>query len=133
LKVWCAIDFAYTDPRGGLRIIDWKTGAEKAEALQIQLGCYALYACEKWHANPETVKLEGVFLGENARVSDYSTDSDMLIQTKDLILTSAAQMREPLLDVTANTAAEKDFPCCENDRVCRWCNYREVCPYIQGA
>jgi hypothetical protein len=132
LKVWCAIDFAYVDPAGAMRIIDWKTGGEKPEALRLQLGCYALYACEKWHANPETVRLHGVFLGEGARVSDYAADPAMLVETKDRILSSAAQMREPLRDAAANLAAEEDFPGCGDARICRWCNYRGVCPEAVG-
>ena len=130
LKVWAAIDFAYTDPSGVLRILDWKTGGEKREALLIQLGCYALYSIDKWGADLGKVRLHGVFLNEEARVSDYEVDSARLVQTKDVILTSAAAMREMLVDRVANVAAEEDFPCCENDRICRWCNYRAACPYI---
>ncbi|MBT3375582.1 MAG: hypothetical protein HN742_38775 [Lentisphaerae bacterium] len=130
LKVWCAVDFAFTDPAGGLRIIDWKTGGEHREALRVQLACYALYAAEKWFAAIENVKLQGVFLNENARVSTYEVAPDILVEAQDHILSSAADMRGKLLDVAANTAREDDFPCCEKEHICRYCNYREVCPYI---
>lgn len=133
LNVWCAIDFAYVEPGGAMRIIDWKTGAEKSEALQLQLACYTLYACEKWHAQPEKVRLHGVFLGDGARVSEYTADPAILEETRRRILASAAEMRSLLRDASANIAAEEDFPCCENERVCRWCNYREVCPSGGGT
>lgn len=131
LKVWCAIDFAYTDSAGNLRIIDWKTGSERREALQLQLACYALYANQKWGTPIESTHLFGVFLNESARVSEYTASPEALVEAQDAILTSAADMRAKLADVAANTASEDRFPCCENERVCRYCNYREVCPAIE--
>ena len=64
--------------------------------------------------------------------TNYSHQADMLVEAKDTILTSAAAMREMLADVEANTASEERFPCCENERVCRRCNFRQACPYIGG-
>ena len=133
LKVWCAIDFAYTDPAGGLRILDWKTGAEDKDALQTQLACYALYAADKWFARVENVRLLGVFLGDNARVSEYQVTPEIIVEAQDRILVSAAAMRAKLVDVRTNTAREEDFPVCANERICRYCNYREVCPFIQSG
>ena len=132
LKVWCAIDFAYTDPAGVLRLIDWKTGSEDKEALSTQLGCYALYAADTWGATLERLRLHGVFLREQARVSDYPVQAELLVNAKDEILTSAAAMRATLEDVEGNRAVEERFPCCENERLCRRCNFRQACPYIGG-
>jgi hypothetical protein len=132
LKVWCAIDFAYTDPAGNLRLIDWKTGAEDRESLTTQLACYALYAADTWFAALDRLRLHGVFLRENARVSEYPVRAEILVQAKDTILTSAAAMRAVLDDVATNTASEERFPFCENERICRRCNFRQACPYIGG-
>lgn len=133
LKVWCAIDFAYVDPAGDLRILDWKTGAENREALQTQLGCYALYAAEKWFSPLEAVKLFGVFLNENARTSEYRASPEVIVNVQERILAGAAAMRVQLADVRANRPLEEDaFPVCDNERVCRYCNYREVCPRIEA-
>jgi hypothetical protein len=131
LKVWCAIDFAFTDPAGKLRIVDWKTGGEKPEALQLQLACYALYAMDQWHTPLESLDLCGVFLAEGARVSRYPINEPVLAEAKDRILSSAAGMRAPLADPTANRAEEEDFPVAEQDWPCRTCNFREVCPKWQ--
>lgn len=128
LKVWCAIDFAFTDPAGRLRILDWKTGGEKSDALSVQLSCYALYAMDKWHTPLESIQAAGVFLRENARVSDYAMSEGMLIEAKDTILSSAAEMRAMLVDPLSNEAVEEDFPCTEHDWPCNYCNFREVCP-----
>jgi hypothetical protein len=130
LKVWCAVDFAYIDPAGTLRIIDWKTGAERGEALQTQLACYAFYAHQKWFSLLENIRLYGVFLAEGARVSEYRVSPEMLVEAQDRIVTGAAAMRARLDDVATNSAREENFPCCENERTCRRCNFHEVCPFI---
>jgi RecB family exonuclease len=128
LKVWCAIDFAYHDPAGSLRIIDWKTGAEKSEALQTQLACYTLYAQEKWFTPPERIRTAGVFLREDARCAEYPVTPENLIAARDYMLTSAAGMRNRLRDVEANTAGEADFPLTNHENACHSCNFRQACP-----
>jgi hypothetical protein len=132
LKVWCAIDFAYTDPQGVLRVLDWKTGAERAASLKTQLACYALYAAERWRVPIDKVQLSGVFLSDNARLAQFRTTPEVIIEAKDRILTGAAEMRAALVDVANNVAREQDFDCCEKQSVCRWCNFREVCPFMAG-
>ena len=133
LKVWCAVDFAYTDPDGVLHIIDWKTGSEKKDALRFQLGCYALYALEKWFTPIEKIAPHGVFLYDGARMSDFSVDAALLVSVKDQILTSAQAMKAKLKDVANNVAEEEDFPCNPNEYNCRNCNFREVCPAVNGS
>lgn len=132
LKVWVAVDFAHTDPESRLHIIDWKTGAEKRDSIEVQLACYALYANEEWFTPLERVRLMGVFLKENARVSEYPVHADTLVNARDYILNSSAEMRSLLVKAATNEAREDDFICCESERVCRRCNFREVCPFPQG-
>ena len=128
LKIWCAVDFAYTDPAGFLRILDWKTGAEREESLRLQLACYAFFAADKWGVRMENLKVYGVFLRENAREKEYPLPPEILIEAKDQILTSAAEMRRLLVDPARNQAREEDFPLCVDDHPCRHCNFREICP-----
>ena len=132
LKVWCAIDFAYGDAAGILRLIDWKTGAEKTEAIALQLACYAYYARDKWGAMPSHVRIFGCFLGDNARLSEYPLAPETLVDARQTMLNSAAAMQECLIDPLANRAREEDFPFCETDRPCRFCSYRGVCPRQTG-
>lgn len=132
LKVWCAVDFAYTDSDGLLHIIDWKTGSEKKDSLRFQLACYALYALEKWYVPLEKIAPHGVFLYDGARMSDYSIDAALLVSVKDQILTSAQAMKAKLKDVENNVADEEDFPCNPNEYNCRNCNFREICPAVNG-
>ncbi len=133
LKVWCAIDFACIGPDGNLRIVDWKTGREDPSSLETQLACYALFAQQAWYAPLDGMRLEGVFLGDAARVSEYPIRPELLVATKDLIVSSAADMRAKLTNVRNNEAREADFPCCESPAVCRRCNYREVCPFARDG
>ena len=130
LKVWCAIDFAYVDPEGKLRILDWKTGGERAEALRTQLACYALYAADKWFYPIENLRLYGVFLSDGARTSEYAISPEVIIEAKDRALTGAAEMRAVLMDVESNAAREDDFPGCDLAHTCTRCKFREVCPCL---
>jgi len=127
LKIWCAIDFAYTDQNGILRIIDWKTGKESANSLQTQLSCYAFYAAEKWFAEPKKIRIFGIFLKENARISSYNLNPEIMFQAQEEIITSAKAMREKLYDPQNNLAKEEDFPLCDKPYICNNCNYKEIC------
>ena len=127
LKVWCALDFAFVDPAGKLKVLDWKTGRERPEDLSMQLSCYAQYVQEKWHTPVEQQRLMAVFLPEDARLSEYEISGPELIEAKDKILSSAADMRAKLVNPEINEAREEDFPCCGEEKICRQCNFRELC------
>lgn len=134
LKVWCAVDFAYTDPAGHLRILDWKTGAEDENAIRLQLACYTFFAGEKWLVKPEAVRVYGVFLRDGALAKEYPASPELLVEARDQILTSAAGMRALLADPEKNVPrAEEEFPLCDGDRPCTRCNYREACPRFAAA
>lgn len=132
-KIWCAVDFALKDPEGNLRIIDWKTGAEKTEALGLQLACYAHFAHDKWGAPPGTVKVYGCFLGEGARFAEYPLSPDGMVDAQERILTSIREMQQCLDDPARNIAHEQDFPLAENSRPCRFCVFRGACPQGQAT
>ncbi len=133
LKVWCAIDFAFFDEAGMLRILDWKTGSEQPEELKVQLACYAMFAMRKWKAPLQRLRLAGVFLGDTARVSEYPLSTELLADTENIIGESIGKMRLPLSEPEKNMAREEDFPTCDVPRICGRCNFREVCPAITGS
>jgi len=132
-KVWCAVDFAYTDSEGILHIVDWKTGGENPVTLRQQLACYALYAMDKWKCAVEQLALHGVFLNDGGRRSDYPVDAGLLISVKDQILLSIQAMRRKLQDPAQNLAEEEDFPLTENLSSCESCAFREACPRFAQA
>ncbi len=127
-KVWCALDFAYSDQAGVLHIIDWKTGGENPVTLRQQLGCYTLYALDKWKCAVNQLALHGVFLNDGGRRSDYSIDASLLVSVKDQILLSLQAMRRKLRDAENNLAEEEDFPLTENQDTCAFCAFRQACP-----
>lgn len=126
-KVWCAIDFAFTDTNAKLCIVDWKTGAENKEALAIQLACYAYYAGEKWGISPEDIRVFGCFLSDNARVKEYPFSPEHILEARQRMIDSIEEMRSYLRDPMVNEAIEEDFPLCDKDYVCRTCSYRGAC------
>lgn len=132
-KVWCAVDFAYTDREGVLHIVDWKTGGENPVTLRQQLACYALYAMDKWKCPVEQLALHGVFLNDGGRRSDYPVDAALLISVKDQILLSVQAMRRKLRDPEQNLAEEEDFPLTENLNACESCVFCEACPRFAQA
>lgn len=127
LKVWCALDFAFIEPTGELKVVDWKTGAERGDELQMQLACYAMYALNKWHTEVDNQKLTAVILPESARESRYAMDEQTLVETRNKILESASEMRAKLTDIEKNIADEANFAKCENDKICAGCKFKEVC------
>jgi len=127
-KVWCAIDFAYTDEDGALQIIDWKTGNENRQSLRQQLGCYGLYAMDKWGLGVEAIQPSGVFLNDGGRSSSYPIDAELLISVKDQILCSIRAMKSKLRDKDNNAADEDDFELSQDESSCACCTFRKVCP-----
>lgn len=127
LKVWGAIDFAFTDHDGKLCVIDWKTGAENKEAIEIQLACYAYYANYKWGISPENIRVFGCYLANHALAKEYILDADIIISARQKMIDSAEQMKKYLRNSQVNEAVEEDFPLCENDWHCRYCCYRGAC------
>ncbi len=130
LKVWCAIDFAFTGSQGMLNVLDWKTGGEHPKELRTQLACYCLYAVTVWGVPLEKQRLAGVFLKDNARISNYPVSGKDLNDTRDLIFSGVEEMRSFLDGPEENRAREEDFPGCGDAPVCMKCNFRGICPEV---
>lgn len=132
--VWCALDMAFEDPAGTLKIIDWKTGSRESDAVREQLACYAFFAQQKWQLPPENMRILGVFLKHSGEPKEYPITSADLVNAQESILSSAAAMRSKLADVESNTPlAEEEFRLCDNPAECRNCKFREICPRDQTA
>ena len=119
-------DLAYRDGWRMLHIVDWKTGGEHTEEIQLQLACYALYAMHRWQAKIEELSLEGVFLNDGGLRKVYQLSAEQLVGAKEHILKSAATMRNLLSDPVQNLAAEGSFAC--SPRHCPSCSFRRLCP-----
>lgn len=100
---------------GGLRILDYKTGApkdEKAAEESLQLAIYALAAQQKWGKLPD-------------RVAFHSLDNDTVVEVKP----EAKQLkaaRDAVKKAAEGIAAGKFDP--KPGFHCKWCAYAILCP-----
>ncbi|MBI3636282.1 MAG: PD-(D/E)XK nuclease family protein [Candidatus Rokubacteria bacterium] len=131
--VWSAPDFGFWNDEGRLALVDWKTGGGGGDTAAFQLGCYALYAREMLNVEPARIDLYEVSLRE-PRVTKHEWDAERLDQVKEQVRLSVRSMKAYLADPAANVAAIGDFELTENLRICRWCNFKEVCrPELAGV
>ena len=126
-KVWAKPDFAYRQPSGAPAIIDWKTGRLDPLRESRQAAVFAFYAAHRWNAAPETVQVSEWSLADGARKVVQVT-ADFLVSTAAYIRERIAAMQALLRDPDGNIAVEDDFPMVESPEVCRWCNFRRICP-----
>ena len=125
--VWVKIDAAFRAEGGGARIVDWKTGRKQEEGFdEIQLGCYTVFARQKWGFGPGAVSAELVYLAAGERVEVPMTE-EAVERTRAAMRASIAAMREVLADPAANAAREADFPYTDELKLCRSCNFQKVC------
>ncbi len=90
----------------GIYIYDLKTGKSLSEDLSIQLGCYALYAMEKWNAPPESVSIIEYNLSSD-RTNWFSVSQEEMKGIKGYINGSIKDMQSLLTDVPNNTPWKK--------------------------
>ncbi|MBQ6473763.1 MAG: PD-(D/E)XK nuclease family protein [Victivallales bacterium] len=128
IKVYCAIDFAFEDAAGFLHIIDWKTGNENPRTLRQQLACYARYAVDTWGYPVDRLILQGVFLRDGGRVSQYTVNQELMDSVCPEIEKSYHAMQARLTSIEENTAQEENFTPRPSETGCSTFNFRQVCP-----
>ena len=127
IPIWCAIDFAYTDAKGDLWIVDWKTGKENSEELKIQLASYAIFAQQEWQIPLEKIHLCGVFLNNGGDLKEYKLTVDEINMARQSMATSARKMLIELDNQADNETSESHYPCDPDDFKCRFCNFKGIC------
>jgi hypothetical protein len=127
-KIWVAVDFAYRDQDGRVRILDWKTGKERG-VDHTQVGIYTLYAQQKWGVSADGVLGGLVYLVGNGSAERVSVAADpaALEGCQAAMRASIAGMRASLVDPGRNLAAEDAFPRLEAREACRRCPFRRPC------
>jgi hypothetical protein len=126
VKVNLSIDCAIRE-KDYVFIYDWKTGRSIPEDLPIQLSCYALYAMEKWHVAPESLRMIEYNLLFNKKSWSTVTRGEME-EIKGYIRGSIKDMQSLLRDVRNNIPFEEErFSKVEDERVSGRCNFRKVC------
>ncbi|MBI3909874.1 MAG: PD-(D/E)XK nuclease family protein [Armatimonadetes bacterium] len=127
VKIWIAMDLADREA-GGIHIRDWKTGRVHSDD-QAQLACYALYALNRWpEASLDRIRTTAVYLSLPGPWEPTIPTPAMLAATREAIQTSVRHMRSLLTDPEKNTAEIACFPVTGDARMCRFCNFRALCP-----
>ena len=126
-KIWAVSDCSFRTEDGGITIIDWKTGRSMSKDVSMQLSCYAMYAMEKWGADPEKVKLVEYNLLAN-QGAEFNISGAEIKNTKTYIAGSIADMQSLLDDVRENVPKEEDALLkVEDERVKAGCNFKKIC------
>ncbi len=127
VKIWVKLDCAYRDEEGRVIIYDWKTGKRLTEDTSLQLSCYALYASEKWGADPARVIAREYNLYHDD-VRTFSVTQEDLDATVSYIRARFDDMRALLADVEENVPLEEEqFARTEDLGRCERCNFKKVC------
>lgn len=132
VPVIAAADFAFRDHDGEVFIIDWKTGKEKKDAIQQQLLVYADMAQRLWNAEPNKIRLVGVFLAEDARISQYELGNAIEMQESfhKRMKESVEGMRRLVVDGDLNRNIPVDsenFKIAKHKKSCIFCQYKDLC------
>lgn len=132
IPVIAAADFAFRDHDGEVFIIDWKTGNEKKDAIQQQLLVYADMAQRLWNAEPDKIRLVGVFLAEDARISQYELGNAKEMQESfhKRMKESVEGMRSLVVngDLCKNVPVDSEkFKIAKQKKACIFCQYKDLC------
>jgi len=108
-------------------LYDWKTGKSLSEDLSIQLCCYALYAMEKWHVHPKSIRIIEYNLSFD-KSNWFSITHGEVENIKGYMKGSVKDMQSLLTDVGDNIPLEEErFSKVEDERVSLRCNFRKIC------
>jgi hypothetical protein len=125
-KINLVIDCAIREGKG-IYIYDWKTGKSLSEDLSVQLGCYALYAMEKWNIPPESLSIIEYNLSID-KSNWFSVGQEEMKGMRGYINGSIKDMQSLLIDVSNNLPMEEDrFSKVEDEHVISRCNYKKIC------
>ncbi len=127
-EVYVSLDVLVDDGRGGVVIIDWKTGDAHADTtIAAQLGIYGLYATEVLGVPGDRIVAMHVNLRHETETRHPVGPAEIETARAE-VAAGLVTLRSRLTDVVENTARKEDFPPLpEGDPRCRWCNLRRSC------
>lgn len=128
VDVYVVLDVMVDDGRGGVVILDWKTGGAHDDAeIGAQLGVYGLYASSQLGVAPDAIVALHVNLRHDLETR-HSVGPPEIEKARALIGASAAQMRAGLTSIPENTAAKENYPTVEpGSPECTRCTFRGIC------
>jgi hypothetical protein len=127
LKAYCKVDFLFP-VEGKIYILDWKTGKPDQVKHRKQLLGYSTWAAYHFDTKPEDIEPIVVYLQPvYSEMSEKMTASDItgFVGTVD---SETKQMYSYLKNIEQNVPKDKsEFAMTENLKICKYCNYRELC------
>ncbi len=128
VDVFVVLDVLVEDGRGGVVILDWKTGEAHNDAdIAVQLGVYGLYATQELGVPDDRITAMHVNLRLGTE-SRHPVGAAEIHQAAARIAESATAMRSRLRDVAHNVAVAEDYPGLPvGAPACSYCNFRGVC------
>ena len=132
VRVHVKVDCAYRE--GPLSVVvDWKTGRGGSELTPVQLAAYALYLAARHEIDPRRLRAREVHV-VSGQVTEHDVGPEALEIFRDVFAASVARMRSLLADVPGNVAKPAaEFPFTDDDRSCRFCHFRSLCPKVSPA
>lgn len=129
-KVYAVPDFALRRD-GVLHIYDWKTGKPREDDL-FQLHTYALYACERWGADPEHIVLHAAYLADG-QVRTAPVDVYQLSVCQDRMSESVRAMLDLHYDPEVDDYVAGNWPVNGAPKECPRCRFRGICETARAA
>ena len=127
MKAYCKVDFLF--PIGDeIHVIDWKTGKKHEGKHGEQLRGYAAWV--KYHyekdwsqIKPTVAYLLPVYEENSIAINEYDIED-----FSEKIRRETESMYEYCIEPELNVPKEKEaFPMTENEGLCKYCNFRELC------
>jgi hypothetical protein len=132
VKVHAKVDCAWRED-GRAVVVDWKTGRRDLPPLPTQLAAYALYMQHRHGIPPGDVVAREINL-VTGKVQEHDVGREALEVFREVFEESVQLMRSHLSDAAGNVPrAEGEFAFTEDERECRFCTFRTVCPRITPA
>lgn len=129
--VWVKVDCAFRE--GGKPVlVDWKTGRTDG-TTDIQLAAYGLYMQQRHGIEPGELVAREVNV-VTGRTTEHDVGPEALAVFRDVLGESIGRMRSYLADVRDNVPkAEGEFAFTRDERECRYCDFRGICPKVAPA
>ncbi len=131
LTLYASPDLVVAGKSGGLHILDWKTGTPRVEDVNAaQLAIYGLFVQRKFGTPLDQMTAHLIYVAAGERRAQNVLDGEP--EAKRIIATYVTDVQSRLTDVAANVAGDIEaFPMTTNVRLCRGCNFRELCDRLE--
>jgi CRISPR/Cas system-associated exonuclease Cas4 (RecB family) len=127
-KAFCKVDFLFPI-LDKVYIMDWKTGKPDVKKHLKQLTGYTLWASYHFNKEADDIVPIIVYLYPQYKENNVKIDSNSILEFENIVVYETKNMYEYLADIEKNIPKDKkEFPFTNNSILCRYCNYKEICP-----